>query len=38
MKNSLLIRNVKYWENYKMYLNLIKKFADKKISGTEFFE
>ena len=31
-----LIRNFKYWENYKMYLDLMKKFVDKKISGTEF--
>ena len=31
-----LIRNFKYWENYKMYLDLMEKFVDKKISGTEF--
>ena len=36
MKNSLLIRNFKYWENSKMYLNLLKKFVDKKIRRTEF--
>lgn len=28
--------NFKYWENYKMYLDLMKKFVDKNISGTEF--
>lgn len=31
-----LIKNFKYWENYKMYLDLMKKFVDKKISGTKF--
>jgi len=31
-----LIMNFKYRENYKMYLDLMKKFVDKKISGTEF--
>ena len=36
MKNSLLIRNFKYWENSKMYLDLMKKFVDKKIRGTGF--
>jgi len=38
MKYSLLIRNFKYWENYKIYLDLMKKFVDKKISGTEFYD
>lgn len=28
MKN--LIRNFKYWEKHKMYLDLMKKFVDKK--------
>jgi len=36
MNESLLIRNFKYWQNSKAYLNLMKKFVDKKISAIEF--
>lgn len=31
-----LIENYKNWGNYKIYLDLMRKFVDKKISGTEF--
>lgn len=31
-----LIIDFKYWENSKIYLELMKKFVHKKISGTEF--
>lgn len=37
MSNSLLIRNFKFWENSKIYIELMQKFVDQKISATEFY-
>ena len=35
-RGELQMENFKYWENYRLYVDLMKKFVDKKISGTEF--
>jgi hypothetical protein len=35
-KNSLLLENFSYWENRKLYLQLMEKFVNGKIDGTQF--
>ena len=34
--NSLLLENFSYWENRKLYLQLMEKFVTGKIDGTQF--
>ena len=34
--NSLLLENFSYWENRKLYLQLMEKFVNGKIDGTQF--
>lgn len=33
---SLLLENFSYWENRKLYLQLMEKFVNEKIDGTQF--
>lgn len=34
--NSLLLENFSYWENKKLYLQLMEKFVNGRIDGTQF--
>lgn len=36
MINRQALENFKYWSSYKIYLDLMKKFVDKKISAIKF--
>ena len=35
-KNSLLLENFSYWESRKLYLQLMEKFVNGRIDGTQF--
>lgn len=34
--NAVLIENFKYWQNKKLYLELMERFMDEKIDGKQF--